>query len=683
MSRRLQEENRQLRERLEEAEETLRAIRSGEADALLVAEDDEPKVYTLKGAERPYRLLVENMLDAAVLLTQGGAILFANRSLAVLLGVELESLPGEPFGKYLPEESTAKWIEMMSGERARAHLQLRRPADGAEIPVRVAFNSLSFNGQEFRSALLTDLRPVARAAQQLAHQSAARAKAEHLAERLRLALEAADLGTYEWLSPHGPIVWSPEVERMFGVAPESFDGTVEAWLARVHPDDRRETARKAIDAFRTGTYEHEYRCVRPDGAMRWICAHGTVVGDGDQARLIGVMQDVTDQKQAEAALRDADRRKDEFLAMLAHELRNPLAPIRNAVEFLKCVASGDENLVKAREIISRQVRHLMRLVDDLLDVSRITRGVISLQLAPVPLAEIVDVAMEAAQPLIDGNEHSVSIDLGPEALRVSGDAARLCQVLANLLTNAAKFTPRAGHIAITTYRDGHNAVLSVRDTGVGIPQELQPKVFELFAQEASSLERSQGGLGIGLTLAKRIIELHGGRIELRSDGRNKGSEFLVRLPALAPSGVTHLEPPAQAEPTARTGLRVLVVEDNVDAPESFRMLLELGGNEVRVAHDGLAALRMLGTFRADVAFIDLGLPGIDGFELATRLRQQQSHEPTYLIALSGYGQEEDKVKAREAGFNEHLTKPVDFATIERVLSMQRRAVVGIAPATVH
>jgi signal transduction histidine kinase/ActR/RegA family two-component response regulator len=382
-----------------------------------------------------------------------------------------------------------------------------------------------------------------------------------------------------------------------------------------------------------------------------------------------------------AAVREADRRKDEFLAMLAHELRNPLAPIRNAVAVMRAIGPQEAQLARVRDIVDRQLTHLTRLVDDLLEVSRITRGKITLMRAPVPLSEIVEEALETARHLIEQHEHTLSVTLATEAVRIDGDRERLVQVVANLLTNAAKFTPRGGHIVLdTTPSTPGEAVLTVRDTGIGILPDARARIFDLFAQEDSTLARSHGGLGIGLTLVKRLVELHGGSVRVESDGRGHGAAFTVTLPALRPA--MPVEPPEVPAADGAGGplRRVLVVEDNPDAAETLALLLSLDGHAVRVAHHGVQALRLLDEFEPDVAFIDVGLPDMDGFEVARRLRADPRTRRITLIALTGYGTEEDKQQAVAAGFDRHLTKPVDHDVIVAILAGGDAAAIRPAPS---
>jgi signal transduction histidine kinase/CheY-like chemotaxis protein len=367
-------------------------------------------------------------------------------------------------------------------------------------------------------------------------------------------------------------------------------------------------------------------------------------------------------------LRDADRQKNEWIAMLAHELRNPLAPIRNALQLMKLPGVDPESFEMAREMTERQVQHMVRLVDDLLDVSRIIRGRIELRIEPVDLASAIARGVETAQPMVDAQGQELIIAVPPEPLRIEGDPTRLAQVVSNLLHNAAKFSERSGRIWVTAERQGNEAVLRVRDEGAGIPAELLSRLFDLFAQGDRSLERSRGGLGIGLTVVRRLVELHGGTVTAHSAGPGKGSEFVVRLPgvldASRPEPARASPPPAQA-PVSR---RVLVVDDNVDAAESVAMILRLSGHEVRLAYNGPDALQAAEESRPEAVLLDVGLPGMSGYEVARRLRQDPRFRETLLIAMTGYGQDADRRRSLEAGFDQHMVKPVDPDALEQILA---------------
>ncbi len=513
----------------------------------------------------------------------------------------------------------------------------------------------------------------------------ARESAQLSERRLLLALNAARMGVWDWDLPTGEVRWSGELEPLHGLPQGGFAGTYEAFRAMIHPEDRdrvESAIRKSVDARLP--YEEEFRVVGADGVERWTDARGQVVEDegGKPIRMVGVGIDVSRQKRLEEELRqqtgemrEADRRKDEFLAMLSHELRNPLAPILHAVDLL---GHDDPRLAAtARDIIRRQSEHLTRLVDDLLDVSRITRGTVRLDRRPVAVKDVVDSAIDTWRHLVVQRRQQLSVDLPHEPLFVEADPTRLAQVVANLLHNAAKFTPEGGRIAVNATEEDGRVALSVRDEGTGIAPEHLEGIFELFAQGPPSLDRPQGGLGLGLTLARRLAELHGGTLGATSAGAGRGSEFVVRLPRAAAPAESEAAPGERKTPDARaarvsgSGRRILVVDDNADAREALGLLLEDEGHDVQIAGDGPGALESAATFSPEVVLLDIGLPGMDGYEVARALRSVPGCERALIIAVSGYGQAEDRERSRIAGFDQHLLKPV---APERLLEIVRRPV---------
>ena len=372
-------------------------------------------------------------------------------------------------------------------------------------------------------------------------------------------------------------------------------------------------------------------------------------------------------KEQTEALADLHRRKDEFLAMLSHELRNPLAPISNAVHLLRLGKNEEPLQQKACAIIERQLAQLTRLVDDLMEVSRITTGRVQLRLERVIVSGIVERAVETARPLIDQLGHELTVSMPPHPIWLQADASRLEQVIVNLLNNAAKYTEEGGHIWLTVEEDGTECVLTVRDSGVGIAAELQPRIFDLFTQAERSLDRSQGGLGIGLALVQRLVEMHGGKVAVVSI-LGQGSEFIVRLPMLLTAEPQATSSPTETAKPTGPSFRVLVVDDNVDSAESLALLLEESGHEVWTAHDGPTALQAVIDNRPDVVLLDIGLPGMDGNEVAKRIRQQPKLKNVVLVAMTGYGQESDRKRSQEAGFDHHLVKPVELAALEKLLA---------------
>jgi PAS domain S-box-containing protein len=477
------------------------------------------------------------------------------------------------------------------------------------------------------------------------------------------------------IDPEGRVAsWNPGAERLLGYRKEEILGHDAARFFT--PDDVEKGAheQELKTAAEQGRAADDRWHVRKDGTYFFGSGITTPVRDATGA-LRGyckVMRDRTDWKRQEEELRNraealsrADQDKDEFLAVLAHELRNPLAPIFYALQILE---QDDPALrCNARGIVERQVQRLARMIDDLLDVHRISTGKIELRREPVTLRTLVDHAAETARPLFEARRQDFSVSLPEEEVWVDADAARLEQVLANLLHNAAKFTGDGGAIALSAERPDDYIVVRVKDNGTGIPPDLLPHVFDLFKQGSRSLDRPQGGLGIGLTLARQLVEMHGGSIEARSRGTGQGSEFAVRLPVIPRAAEPDPRPPAAVPAPARP-LRVLVVDDNEDTAEMMSLLLGLNGHEVQVAHTGPSALEVAAAHRPDVIVLDIGLPGLDGYQVAQRLRQDPAFQDVMLIAASGYGQEADRRRSWEAGFDHHLVKPVDPDEVQRLLA---------------
>jgi signal transduction histidine kinase len=385
-----------------------------------------------------------------------------------------------------------------------------------------------------------------------------------------------------------------------------------------------------------------------------------------------LQKEIAERGRIEQALKEADRHKDEFLAMLAHELRNPLAPIRNAVQIMRTKALPDPQLAWTRDVIDRQLGHLTRLVDDLLDVSRITRGKINVACEPLSLETLVARALETVSPLIAEKSHDLKVDLPADKLTVEGDLTRLTQVIGNILANAVKYTDPHGQILLRVREDGPFVEIRVRDNGIGIPPELLPRVFDLFTQVDHATERAPGGLGIGLALVRNLVEMHGGTVTAHSEGGNRGSEFVVRLPRVQGRETPPSKPPPAsardgAAATAPRGRRILIVDDNRDALESLATLMEMAGHEVATAADGEAALAIAARSQPEVVLLDLGLPRLDGYEVSRRIRAQEWGKHMVLVALTGWGQAEDRRRTREAGFDSHLVKPLNLDVLTELL----------------
>ncbi|MET0283700.1 MAG: ATP-binding protein [Polyangiales bacterium] len=501
-------------------------------------------------------------------------------------------------------------------------------------------------------------------------------------ERARFALAAGGLGSWD-LDLHSMDMECSQLCKLNYGRPLDQPFTYAQLHESIHVEDR-ERVREAIEsALTTGAdYDVEYRCCWPNGETHWVMVRGRVAydGAGRPQRMAGVSLDISERKamyealqesQAELVrqaeqLRDADRRKDEFLATLAHELRNPLAPIRTGMDLL---AVSDPESQRTMDVIRRQLGHMVRLIDDLLDVSRITRGKLELRRAPVTLQEVATTAVESSRSVIDRGGHTLRVALPSEPLWLDADLTRLAQVLGNLLNNASKYTPAGGNLELSARREQTSVVITVRDDGIGIPADQLEHVFEMFGQVNRTLDRAQGGLGIGLALVRQLVELHGGTVAASSEGDHAGTLIEVRLPLAREQQAAQ---PAVEPRTDATPRRVLVVDDNEDAAEMIVRALQRAGHETAVAYDGPSALAEVERWKPQVVLLDIGLPGMSGYDVARQLRQHAEHGGLALIALTGWGSHDDRQKANDAGFDLHLTKPVDAAQLRQALASVRR-----------
>jgi PAS domain S-box-containing protein len=457
--------------------------------------------------------------------------------------------------------------------------------------------------------------------------------------------------------------------KFTGVPAHSTDG--DGWNDIFHPDDQERAWAAWRNSLATGqTYEIQYRLRHRSGAYRWVLGRALPIygDDGAIIRWMGTCTDIDDQKRAEDELRRTSERKDEFLAMLAHELRNPLAPISSAAQLLTLGSADPQRIRKSGDIILRQVRHLTDLVDDLLDVSRVTRGLVDIERSLLDLKAVLQHAVEQARPLIEARRHQLTIELSAAHPVVSGDRTRLVQVIANLLNNAAKYTPQGGRIALSLTTHAGEAHVAVTDNGIGIAPALLPYVFDLFVQAERTPDRAQGGLGLGLALVERITALHDGSVQVRSEGLGKGSTFTVILPTVAGREEDGAAAGADSGPaSAGRAARVMIVDDHLDGAQTLAALLEAQGHDVVVAEDGASGLALAAERATDVFILDIGLPDIDGYELARRLRAGGAGRGALLVALTGYGQAHDRLLSKVAGFDHHFVKPVDIAALNAVI----------------
>ena len=499
-------------------------------------------------------------------------------------------------------------------------------------------------------------------------------------ERVRLATESAKLGLWVWYPSTDHVVWeNTRPYEIFGISPSAAPVSARRFLTDfIHPDYIAEFGHAIARTIETGAhFNFECRIKRPDGKLLWVEFFGnrqSTVGE-EPLRIIGTVADITTSKDREEELRclaanlsEADRRKTEFLATLAHELRNPLAPIRHGLQLMRNQAENVETFHLVRDMLDRQVNQMVHLVNDLLDIARITNGKVELLKEYAAISDLVKMAMETSSPLINSCGHRVIVNLPEEAIHVFVDPGRVSQVISNLLNNAAKYTPTGGVIEVGVMRDGDEVAIAVTDNGIGIAPDSLDAIFGLFRQVGHDFERSQGGLGIGLSLVRQLVEMHGGTASATSVGKGCGSTFTIRLamvndpPALLP----RIDSP-ETELEAKK-LRILVADDNVDAAQILSMLLEATGHVTEVAHNGHAALGLARDFHPDIALLDIGMPGMNGYEVAKALRQIPSLANMTLVALTGWGGEQDRVLSGEAGFDKHLIKPVDMKVIENLLA---------------
>jgi PAS domain S-box-containing protein len=847
----LEQDNRELQMRLHEAEETIRAIQTGSVDALMVEGELGQQVYTLEGADRPYRLVIEQMQQGAATLLDDGTIAYCNTAFAVLLKVPHQKLVGASFWDYVVPEDAARHRSLVAQAPSSVQSEVRLlRSDGEQLYTYVTFNSLSHASGASTGVLVTDL-TFQRYHEQLssAHQALQEneARFREIIDSLPTAIYSTDadgrlthfnpacvefsgrmpeLGTDRWCitwklfnadgsplpldscpmaialkegrslrgieaiaeRPDGSRIWftpyptllrnaagvvvgginmlvditdrklaqqqkdqelrdtkllqhisaqliqaqdpgalyaeilqaavtlmkadkgtiqlydaatdelrliashnlAPELHAAFGIVTKAT-GTSCAFALQTHsraiipdfsqPEHHDTPASVAHRAAGVLAAQTTPLLTRSGELLGMMSTHWSEPWQADERalRMLDILArqaaDLIERKKAEDALKqskvaltDADRRKDEFLATLAHELRNPLAPIRNGLHIMRSELAG-VRIDELRDMMDRQVTHLVRLIDDLLDVSRVSQGKIDLRKQRITLQSAVEAATEASRPLIEGSGHRLTLTLPEAPIWLDADLTRIAQVLGNLLNNAAKYTPEGGNITVSARSDGTHAVMSVSDTGVGIPADMLPKVFDLFTQVDRNLERSQGGLGIGLALVRQLVAMHGGTIEASSGGVDRGSMFTIRLP-LAATGTAALP---QADATALASAttppqRVLVVDDNVPAAETTGWMLEVDGHKVEYAYDAHAALAAAPAFRPNVILLDIGLPGMNGYDLCRVFRQDDQFRNTLIIAQTGWGQERDRQLAKDAGFDHYLVKPVKYDDLEALLA---------------
>jgi two-component system CheB/CheR fusion protein len=618
--------------------------------------------------------IVESCDDAIISKDLNGTIRSWNQGAERLFGYTADEAIGQSVMMLIPEERAEEEPEIVDrlrrGERIDHFESVRIAKDGRRIHV-----SLTISPVRDAAGRIVGASKVAR---DISDRILAAEALREKDRQFRVMIDALPIAIYTTDAAGRLTHFNPAAVEFSGRVPElGTDHWCVSWKL-FHPDGTP----LAHDQCPMAIALKEGRAVRgeeaiaelPDGTRRWFEPFPTPLFDAN-GKLVGginMLLDITERRRTEAVLREADQRKDEFLAMLAHELRNPLAPIRNSLQILRESAADREVVDRVRAIMDRQVSHMVRLVDDLMEVARITRDKIELRKERIGLDEVVRSAVETSQPLIDAFGHRLEISLPAEPLTLEADPIRIAQVLANLLNNAAKYTEPGGQIRLVAKREGSVVSISVRDDGVGIAVDMLDKVFDLFRQVGQPLERTQGGLGIGLTLVKRLVEMHGGTIQASSGGVGHGAEFVVRLPLTGRLSDAKQTPPLRS--TAISRWRILVVDDHQDSANSMGALLKLSGADVRTAYDGETALEAIRSYRPSIVLLDIGLPGMNGYEVARQAREQSEGRHLTLIALTGWGAEDSVRRSREAGIDHHLVKPVDHhALIDLLSSLPRVA----------
>jgi PAS domain S-box-containing protein len=628
--------------------------------------------YPPQEFQEHFRELVGPVEEYAIfILNTKGEVQSWNAGAERIKGYNAEEIVGRHFSVFYPPESIASgWPEHelrvaeAAGRFGEEGWRMRK--DGTRFWASVVITALRNRDGSPRGFL--------KITRDLTERKLAEEGLRQGEERFRLLIEGVQDYAIFMLDPQGKIAsWNVGAERIKGYKADEIIGR---HFSVFYPPDAVAQGRPDWElrtALQQGRVEDEGWRLRKDGTQFWANAIITALRDKD-GTLRGfakIVRDMTDRRKIEA-LQRADRQKNEFLALLAHELRNPLAPIRNALYIMGQPEASAANATRAREIAERQVQHMSRLLDDLIDVARVSRGGMELRREIVDIDIAVASAVEAVHPLVQDSRHQLTVAVPPRTLWVEADPARLEQVLINLLTNAVKYTDPGGHIWVTAAAEGGEVVLRVRDSGIGIDPVMLPRVFELFVQAERRMDRAVGGVGIGLSLVKKLVELHGGSVQAFSAGLGRGTELVVRLPAAKTPGAAE-RADAEGRPADMFGLRILVVDDNINAADSLATLLELSGHEVRVAYEGEAALLVAEAFKPQVVLLDIGMPGMDGYEVGRALRQKPQTRSALLVAITGWGAPEDLRRSKEAGFDHHLVKPVEPSALQRLLARRGAA----------
>ncbi|MGH8296228.1 MAG: hybrid sensor histidine kinase/response regulator, partial [Steroidobacteraceae bacterium] len=597
-----------------------------------------------------------------------GTLEYCNNRLLEYAQRSLEEVTGDSWQQLVHPEDLERTLETWShalhaGESYEIEYRLRRGSDGT-------YRWFLVRAEPIRDGSGSIIRWVGTAAE-VERQKCTEKALESLATLLRCSQRSAHVGSYRVEFADAAdrstyrLQWSQELYRIFGYERGAVEPSLTALVRRIHPEEQQRVLTAVEEAIqRQRGLELEFHIVRDDG-VRTLCSWGEF-DPTDPLRFWGTCQDVTEQRRAATELREADRRKNEFLATLAHELRNPLAPIRQAVVIAASPLASDAQRERSLEIIERQVAHMARLIEDLVEASRISRGRMELRLQPTTLGAALLAALETVRPAMEARSHTLTVQVPKEPIWLSGDPVRLAQVFMNLLGNAAKYTDPHGCIDLRVTTAERQAIVSVRDDGIGISPEMLPRIFDLFSQAHTALDHTPSGLGIGLALARGIVAMHGGSIETHSAGLGRGSEFIVRLPT-QPQSAARPAPPAPPAAEAPRARRILVADDNADAADSLALTLKLRGHEVDISHGSRHALEIAAIAHPEIALLDIGMPELNGYELARQIRSQPWGQHMMLVAVTGWGQDEDRRLALAAGFDEHLTKPIDPQRLIRMI----------------
>jgi PAS domain S-box-containing protein len=621
----------------------------------------------LIGLQQDFSHLVAGVQDYAVFLMDAeGYIRTWNAGAARIKGYAADEIIGKHFSQFYPPEAIARrWpdeelkIARRDGRYEEEAWRLRK--DGSSFWANVVITRILDAAGNITGFL--------KITRDLTERKAAEEALRQSEERFRLLVEGVKDYAIFMLDPQGRVTsWNSGAQRIKGYKPTEIIGQHFSRFYSSEDIAAGKPQRELEVAAERGSFEDEGWRVKKDASLFWANVVITALYDQEN-RLIGfakLTRDMTEKRKNEA-LEVADRQKNEFLAMLAHELRNPLAPISNGLQLLKAPGVDDSILQQTTEMMERQVFHLARLVDDLLDVSRIITGKMAYHVEPVELVNVLNRAVEESQSMIDAHGHDLTLSLPARPIIVDADSFRLSQVISNLLRNAAKYSEKPSKIWLMLERVGDSAVIRVKDEGIGIAPEMLPNIFNLFVQAEQSLARSQGGLGIGLTVVKRIVEMHGGTVLAKSGGLGLGSEFIIQMP-ISKSRAPTTRPQTQSDLSTGPRRRILVVDDNIDAALTTSALLKAWGHEVRSAHCGSSALEVVHSFRPEIILLDIGLPGMSGYDVARQLRAEPSSQGVIIAALTGYGQESDRQRSFEAGFDYHFTKPPDPNILASMLS---------------